>query len=312
MWQANLVKDLLSDIGYASTLVAITSEGDTDQVTPLYEMGVQGIFTKSLDAALLNDRIDIAVHSMKDVPTALPAGISQAAVLKRGNPYDIFVPNQHSQVNDGLALQDFHRSLSISEPLHLEDNTEGRLTIATSSVRRRAQWLHRYPRHELVNLRGNINTRMQKISGSNWDGAILAAAGLERIDLRPSSAIELPWMLPAPAQGAIMVVCRSNDAAMIEACKELNHADTVLCTEIEKDFLRTLMGGCSTPIAALAIRDKNEIYFKGNMLTPDGKEKIEIERYVKPADSLGFGTLMAVELLKNGGKEISDKMKHGR
>lgn len=311
MWQADLVKGLLADIGYSSTLVSITSEGDTDQVTPLYEMGVQGIFTKALDASLLNDRIDIAVHSMKDVPTALPGGISQAAVLERGNHNDIFIINQQEQIDDSESLRDFHQSVSIADSIHLEEGTTDKLTIATSSVRRRAQWLHRYPDHAIVNLRGNINTRMKKIRESNWDGAVLAAAGLERIKLRPSTAIELPWMLPAPAQGAIMVVCRSNDADMLEACKKLNHTETVLCTQIEKDFLRTLMGGCSTPIAALALPDKNDIYFKGNMLTNDGKEKIEVEKYVSLKNSIGFGSLMAVELLKNGGAELTEKIKNG-
>lgn len=310
IWQADFVRAALSDIGYSSTLVPISSEGDSDQVTPLYEMGVQGIFTKTLDAAILNNRIDIAVHSMKDVPTALPAGISQAAVLERGNYNDIFILNHNSGMDESAGLKDFHQSLAISDPIHLEEGTTDKLTIATSSVRRRAQWLHRYPDHVTVNLRGNINTRMQKIGESNWNGAILAAAGLERIKLRPATAIELPWMLPAPAQGAIMIVCRSNDADMFEACKKLNHTDTANCTQIEKDFLRTLMGGCSTPVAALAVPDKKDIFFRGNILTTDGREKIEVERYVSMKDSIGFGILMAVELLKNGGKEIADKIRH--
>ena len=311
MWQADLVKDLLSDIGYLSTLVPITSEGDHDQVTPLYEMGVQGIFTKSLDTALLNNRIDIAVHSMKDVPTSLPPGISQAAVLKRGNPSDIFIINNaNGETKNGLS--GFHQTLSVSESIHLDEGTGGPFTIATSSVRRRAQWLQRYPDHTIVNLRGNINTRMEKISNSNWQGAVLAAAGLERINLRPSSAIELPWMLPAPAQGAIMIVCRSNDTDMLDACLKLNHTETAICTEIEKDFLRVLLGGCSTPIAALALIDKKDIYFKGNILTTDGREKIEVEKYVGIKDSAGFGVKMAAELLKNGGKEIVEKIRHGK
>lgn len=312
VWQADLVKSYLSDLGYASTLIPVTSEGDIDQVTPLYEMGVQGIFTKSLDVALLNNRIDIAVHSMKDVPTALPPGLAQAAVLKRGNHNDLFIVNYKDPIAEDNGLSAFQKSLGIAEAIHLEEGTTGELTIATSSVRRRAQWLHRYPAHRTVNLRGNINTRIEKIRQSSWHGAILAAAGLERIKLRPASAIELPWMLPAPAQGAIMVVCRADDAGMLDACARLNHEESVICTQIEKDFLRALLGGCSTPVGALAIADKKEIYFRGNILTTDGREKVEVEKYARLTDSTNLGGRMAAQLLNNGGKEIAEKIKHGK
>jgi hydroxymethylbilane synthase len=197
VWQATLVKDLLIRQGIESELIFIKSEGDIDLKTPLYEMGVQGIFTKTLDAALLNKKIDIAVHSMKDVPTQLADGIAQAAVLKRGNYRDIFIVN-----NEQLTVND---KKPISEILN-SPSGEGGFTIATSSIRRKAQWLHRYPNHTIENLRGNVNTRLKKLAESNWHGAIFAAAGLERINLRPKNAIELEWMLPAPAQGAIIIV----------------------------------------------------------------------------------------------------------
>ncbi|MEO6584047.1 MAG: hydroxymethylbilane synthase [Ferruginibacter sp.] len=313
VWQAKLVQSQLQDSGYASSLVMVTSEGDLDQVTPLYEMGVQGIFTKSLDGALLNNKIDIAVHSMKDVPTMLPAGIVQAAVLKRGNHHDLFIINEQANIEERAAsIENFHQSLSIAEAIHFDEGTSDAFSIATSSVRRKAQWLHRYPKHNVVNLRGNINTRLQKIKESNWQGAILATAGLERINLRPKSGIELSWMLPAPAQGAIMVVCNESDAEMLQACKALNHPETMLCTQIEKDFLRALLGGCSTPIGALAVPDKKEIFFKGNILTLDGKEKIEVEKYVSMNDLDNFGNRMAEQLLKNGGREIAEKIQDGK
>ncbi|HJT75067.1 MAG TPA: hydroxymethylbilane synthase, partial [Chitinophaga sp.] len=170
LWQANKVKDLLEAQGYTTTLVPIKSEGDIDLVTPLYEIGVQGIFTKSLDLALLNNRIDIAVHSLKDVPTQLPKGIIQAAVLERGPVKDLLV---------------YKKDTSFLEQ-------EGYIAnIATSSVRRKAQWLRRFPRHQIHNLRGNVNTRLQKLAAENWDGAIFAAAGLERINVRPPQSVEL-------------------------------------------------------------------------------------------------------------------------
>ena len=178
---------MLAQYDYPAELVYIKSEGDIDLKTPLYEMGVQGIFTRSLDAALLNDRIDVAVHSMKDVPTQLPKGIIQAAVLQRG------------PVNDLLVFKNNTDFLS---------NENYIANIATSSLRRKAQWLNRYPHHQIHNLRGNVNTRLKKLEEENWDAAIFAQAGLERIGLRPKNSMIIDWMLPAPAQGAIMVVCR--------------------------------------------------------------------------------------------------------
>jgi hydroxymethylbilane synthase len=290
VWQATLVKDLLIQQGIESKLVFIKSEGDIDVKTPLYEMGVQGIFTKALDAALLNGKIDMAVHSMKDVPTQLAEGIVQTAVLKRGNYRDILVINgDWSMDND--VLHSPHR-------------------IATSSIRRKAQWLHRYPNHSIENLRGNVNTRLEKLMRSNWHGAIFAAAGLERINLRPKNAIDLDWMLPAPAQGAIVIVCRDEDNDTLEKCSLLNDKATALCTKIERDFLRTLLGGCSTPISALAEIEEDELFFRGNIFSLDGKQKIETEKIlpVDKADIIGIDA--AKELLQNGAQEIADSIRN--
>ncbi|MDP4261750.1 MAG: hydroxymethylbilane synthase [Bacteroidota bacterium] len=288
VWQATRIKELLGQQGIAAELAYIKSEGDIDLQTPLYEMGVQGVFTRSLDMALLNNKIDIAVHSMKDVPTQLANGIVQAAVLTRASYKDIFVFK-----NDISFLNDFTSSA----------------VIATSSIRRKAQWLNRYPGHTIENLRGNVNTRLRKVDENNWNGAIFAAAGLERINLRPPNSIELDWMLPAPAQGAIMVVCRKDDDFCLEACAILNDAGTALCTKTERDFLKTLLGGCSTPISALA-EIKNEIlYFKGNILSTDGKEKAEIEMTC-PVHQTGMGSRAANELLNKGGNQIADSIRH--
>ncbi|MBL7763850.1 MAG: hydroxymethylbilane synthase, partial [Chitinophagaceae bacterium] len=185
VWQATQVKDLLAASGYQSELTYIKSEGDIDLKTPLYEMGVQGIFTRSLDIALLNDKIDIAVHSMKDVPTQLPEGIVQAAVLKRGSYKDLLVvKGETSNVKATPIIEKLFTSHAST------------FTIATSSIRRKAQWLNKFPHHKIENLRGNVNTRLKKLDESNWSGAIFAAAGLERINLRPENSVELDWMLP--------------------------------------------------------------------------------------------------------------------
>src|SRR4029078_6454473 len=180
--------------------------------TPLYEMGVQGVFTRSLDSALLNNKIDVAVHSMKDVPTQLPVGIIQAAVLKRGPVHDLLVFKNESAMKKYSSL-----------------TADSSFTIATSSIRRKAQWLNRFPNHIIHNLRGNVNTRLRKLQEENWDAAIFAEAGLERIGLRPETSIVIDWMLPAPAQGAIVVACRENDEFTFEACHKFNDEQTALC-----------------------------------------------------------------------------------
>jgi hydroxymethylbilane synthase len=289
VWQATQVKELLAEQGIPTELVFIKSEGDIDLKTPLYEMGVQGIFTRSLDSALLNQRIDIAVHSMKDVPTQLPEGLQEAAVLKRGPVNDLLV---YKKDMDFLGRKEYVAQ------------------IATSSIRRKAQWLHKYPAHQLHNLRGNVNTRLKKLETESWDAAIFAQAGLERIHLRPANSIVLDWMLPAPAQGAILIVCRQEDEAVAEACQALHHPDTALCTRIERDFLRTLLGGCSTPISALAEVEEDEIYFRGQLLSLDGSQKVEIEK-ILPLDRVdGLGRAAAEELLEKGGKEIANSIRN--
>lgn len=303
VWQASLVEQMLAKNNIASELVFIKSEGDIDLQTPLYEIGVTGIFTRSLDIALVNNKIDIAVHSMKDVPTQLANGIVEAAVLPRASYKDILVfkgeltsiSNQLGYINNQWVLPD-------NEPF----------TIATSSIRRMAQWLNRYPHHAIENLRGNVNTRLRKVNDSNWNGAIFAAAGLERIGLRPNTSLDLDWMLPAPAQGAIMIVCRATDDFCLQACEALNDATTAICAKIERDFLRILLGGCSTPISALAEIKEDRIYFNGNILSPDGKEKASIEKIISIDNVKESGKILAEEILINGGRKIADGIQNER
>jgi hydroxymethylbilane synthase len=315
-WQATQVQLLLKRNNVESELVFIKSEGDIDTITPLYELGVQGIFTRALDAALLNKKIDIAVHSMKDVPTRLAKGIRQAAVLKRATYQDIlvfkgeratiyhdlgFVNGEWSMVNGQSSMNlggDIHDSRFTTHDSPFTPPAAP-MTIATSSVRRKAQWLHRYPNHTLENLRGNLNTRLRKIDENHWHGAIFAAAGLERIHLRPENSITLDWMVPAPAQGAITIACRAEDDEAFEACHLLNDEPTDVCTKIERDFLRTLLGGCSTPIGALAVIASDKIIFKGNICSPDGQKVISIEKEFSLQDNSEWGVLAGTELLEN-------------
>ena len=288
LWQAHTVQKKLNDLGYTTEIVAVKSQGDIILDKPLYELGITGIFTKTLDIAMINGQVDIAVHSMKDVPTALPQGIVQAAVLERANTLDILV---HKGNLDFLT-------------------TTG--TIATGSLRRQAQWWHKYTNHQVVDLRGNVNTRMQKLAESDWNGAVFAAAGLERINLKPENYINLDWMIPAPAQGAMLVVAMANDEFTKDAVSQLNDIETEICTYIERQFLKTLEGGCTAPIGALAQYDeeKDTIEFKGVLFSVDGKQKIEIEKSVDISEWKKLGFHSAQEILNNGGAELMVEIKN--
>ena len=297
VWQAGKVAALLTQNGWECELVTVKSEGDLDLVTPLYAMGVQGVFTKTLDAYLLSDKVDVVVHSMKDVPIQLAQGIVQAAVLKRASYKDLLVYKNKE------SIQRFFTS-------NADEQTSVEGVIATGSVRRKAALLHRFPRLHIENLRGIVQTRMKKLQENNWDAAVFAAAGLERIEERPENAIEVDWMLPAPAQGAIMVVCKHHDNEMIEACKSLNDKDTAACVHIEREFLKGLMGGCSTPISALAQIEEELLIFKGNIYSLDGKQKYEIEKTVKTSEAEGLGERCALELLDEGAKTIVEQIRN--
>lgn len=287
LWQAHTVQKKLNDLGYKTEIIAVKSQGDILLDKPLYELGITGIFTKTLDIAMINGQVDIAVHSMKDVPTALPIGIVQAAVLERANTLDILV---HKGNLDFL---------------------EGNATIATGSLRRQAQWLHKYPNHSVVDLRGNVNTRMQKLNESDWSGAVFAAAGLERINLKPTDFINLDWMIPAPAQGAMVVVAMGNDDFTLDAVSQLNDIETEICTYIERQFLKTLEGGCTAPIGALAkyCELEDTFHFKGSLLSIDGKQKLEIEKIVPVEEWKKLGFNCATEILEKGGAELMKTIK---
>ena len=287
LWQAHTVEKKLNDLGYKTEIIAVKSEGDIILDKPLYELGITGIFTKTLDIAMISGQVDIAVHSMKDVPTALPQGIVQAAVLERANTLDILV---HKGNLDFL---------------------EGSGTIATGSLRRQAQWLNKYPNHQVVDLRGNVNTRMQKLQDNDWSGAVFAAAGLERINLKPENHIELSWMIPAPAQGAMVVVAMAEDEFCREAVSELNDIETEVCTHIERQFLRRLEGGCTAPIGALATynEDEDTIHFEGVLFSIDGQQKIAINKVVPIEEWKNLGYHSAEEILNNGGIELMKTIK---
>lgn len=286
-WQAKNVARQINKLGQETELVFVKSEGDIDLTTPLTEMGGKGVFTKALDDALMNDEIDLAVHSYKDLPTENPLPLKVAAVLERGDARDTLVAS-----GDTDFLE--------------EEDSEA--VIATSSNRRRAQWLNRYPNHTITNIRGNVNTRLQKVEDNEWNGAIFAAAGLTRIGLGEHISEYLDWMIPAPAQGAMAVMIREEDLVLQRLLNDVNHRETELCTRIERDFLYDMEAGCSAPVGGYATIEGDTMHFKAVALMMDGSERFdfEVSEPVKKAGELGHRA--ADELLDQGASKVLEEI----
>jgi hydroxymethylbilane synthase len=282
LWQAKKVQQLIREHSGEAQIVPVESHGDIDLKTPIYELGIQGVFTKTLDIALLNKQVDIAVHSYKDVPTKLAEGLTIAAVLKRDNPSDMLLVKK-----DAASIK----------------------RIATSSIRRKAQWLNRYPDHEVFNVRGNVQTRLEKFAQEKWDAIIFAAAGLERLNCVPENASLIDWMLPAPAQGVVVVICREEDTGIQQLCAAFHDTDTAVCTGVERDFLSQLYGGCSAPIGAYATINNDQVYFRGNLLSTDGKIRFDIAEYYPLAHAAQIGHHAAQQILQQGGDKIIHELR---
>lgn len=285
LWQANEVKAALELQGHRCELVLIESNGDQDLNQPLYAMGIQGIFTKTLDTALLNKKIDVAVHSLKDVPTLLPKGIQIKAVLSRGNPMDVLVYN--------TSFNTWKTDAS----------------IGTGSLRRKAQWLRKHPNHKVENLRGNLQKRLEKLNNSEWSGAVFAQAGLERLDLLKVNHEVLDWMLPSPSQGIVGIACLEANRALQEVLEKINCTTTAKCAHIERSFLNTLEGGCTAPIGAHAYFKNDKLHFKGGLFSLDGTIAILHEEAASSEQSEETGIKAAHEILNKGGKELMHLIK---
>ena len=288
LWQAKVVQEQLEFLGHQTELVPVKATGDLVLDKPLYELGITGIFTRTLDIAMLNNDIDIAVHSLKDVPTVLPKGIVQAAVLKRGNSRDTLVFKKNE-----------------------EFLSQRNAVIATGSLRRKAQWLNRYPTHTIEDLRGNVNTRLQKLKDNeHWNGAIFAAAGLGRIGLRPEEAINLDWMIPATAQGTIMITALEENEEVRAICAEINHEETEICTSIERKFLNLLEGGCTAPIGAIAKIKDDVVTLEGVLLSTDGTKRLHVKRYEKVGEHHELAKYCSDYIIERGGKRLMDEIKN--
>jgi hydroxymethylbilane synthase len=283
VWQAEQVQGLLQTINVSSSIIKIKSSGDKDLSKPVYELGTTGVFTKEIDLALLNNKIDIAVHSLKDVPTKLPLGVMQGAVLQRGSELDVIIQNK---------------------ALKSKENT-----IATGSLRRKAQWLNKFKTDNIVEIRGNVQTRLRKLNENNWNGTIMAKAGLERLGILPIDFQDLNWMVPAPAQGAISVQNLTLNSSIAEMLRQINHFETELCTNIERSFLNKLEGGCTAPIGAHAKIVNDSIVFRGVLLSVNGEDKIEINEVHKLEKTDDLGERLAKKIISQGGDRILNSLK---
>ncbi|RLZ12297.1 hydroxymethylbilane synthase [Faecalibacter macacae] len=287
LWQANKVASLLEAKGCATEIVPVTSEGDDNLKQPIYSLGLTGVFTRSLDIALLNDKVDIAVHSLKDVPTVLPEGLELIAYPERANSNDILVYK--------------------SEEIFNKENR----TIATGSLRRKAFWNHKYPQDTVVDLRGNVQLRLQKLIDNNWDGAVFAFAGLDRSEILEELKEKnlhykiIDWMVAAPSQGILGIVAKQGFEM-----PSLNDEECELFATVERQFLNVLEGGCTAPIGALVEKkDENTYTFKGAVLSIDGQEMLTIENEFQKGEYLNKGREFAEELIAKGAAEMITKIK---
>lgn len=283
--QANLVKELLLKNGVDAEIKIIKTSGDTFTDRPLHEVQGFGVFVREIDDSMLAGEIDIAVHSMKDVPTERPAELTIAAVRKRDSPYDFLL------TRDGIKLKDL---------------PEGAV-IGTTSLRRRAQ-LSRF-RSDLIikELRGNIDTRLRKLKEGQYDGIFLAEAGLERMkwDL-PGERLDPDDFVPSANQGTVVIVTRRGSDAE-KAARELDDEKTRLETRIERIIIGILGGGCLVPIGAFAQTEGNEIHVRTEVLSVDGKRCVKIDEFINPAEYEKEAERIGNELSKKGGGKLVDE-----
>jgi hydroxymethylbilane synthase len=297
LWQTERVRRLLADAGHPTERVEIRTTGDMVQDVPLAGIGSAALFTRQIDEALLAGRIDLAVHSLKDLPTVLPDGLALAAVSQGEDPSDALVGRGPIRWS-GL-------------PRHA--------TVATSSLRRKAQLLHARPDLRVSDLRGNVDTRLRKLdSADGWSAILLATAGLLRLGLGHRIGERLPAgvMLPAPGQGALAVAARADDLRAIDAARNaVHHRPSALVVGAERAFLRHMEGGCQVPVAALAVFEAGDtLRLHGRVISLDGSRMVEGQEsapIAELADAERLGVALAERLLGQGAAEILAQVRAG-
>jgi hydroxymethylbilane synthase len=290
LWQANFVKSELEKAhpGIEVELVTMVTKGDIILDTPLAKVGGKGLFVKELEVAMLEERADLAVHSMKDVPVDFPEGLGLAIICEREDPRDAFVSNTYKSL----------------------DELPNGATVGTCSLRRQCQLMEARPDLIIKELRGNVGTRLSKLDAGDYDAIILAAAGLKRLELdeRIASFIEPEQSLPAVGQGAVGIECRLNDERILKLLEPLNHADTSDRVKAERAMNLTLEGGCQVPIGSYALLNNDDIWLRALVGEPDGSEIIRGEIKGKRAEAEKLGVKLANELLDKGAKKILTKL----
>jgi hydroxymethylbilane synthase len=286
MWQAEHVADALrrAHPGLGVEILGMSTQGDKILDTPLAKIGGKGLFVKELEERMLSGDADIAVHSMKDVPVELPAGLHLSVILEREDPRDAFVSNHHASL---VALPQGAR-------------------VGTSSLRRQCQLADRRPDLEIIPLRGNVNTRLRKLDDGDYDAIILAAAGLLRLGFaeRVRSFISTGDSLPAIGQGAIGIECRSDDVRINALLRPLHHPATAARVQAERAMNHRLEGGCQVPIGGHATLSEGQLHLRGLVGTVDGSEIIRAEISGHETDASALGTALGEELLAHGAAEI--------
>ena len=292
LWQTEFVRRKLSDVfpDVEFEVKVIKTKGDKILDSPLSKIGDKGIFTREIEIELLNREIDIAVHSLKDLPTKLPEGLIIGAVTEREDVRDVLISK------DNLKLAELPKEA----------------VIATGSLRRRAQLLHFRSDFKFVDLRGNIDTRFRKFDESNWDAMVLAFAGVRRMNYegRIAELISTYIVLPAVGQGAIAIEVREDDVKILDLVRRINHIETELATRSERALLRRLEGGCQVPIGAFAVVNDGKIKISAMISNFDGTFFVRdsIEGFVSnDVEELGFE--LAEKLLEQGGARILEEIK---
>jgi hydroxymethylbilane synthase len=283
-WQAEWVAALLEELGTTVELIPISTTGDRDQRGPIGTLGGQGVFTKEIQRALLDDRIDLAVHSLKDLPTDPVNGLTLTAVPER------------ETVRDALICR---------EETSLADLPKG-AKVGSGSMRRRSQLLHQRPDLEVADIRGNVDTRLSKLDEGQYDAIVLAEAGLKRLGLaeRVTELIALEVMLPAIGQGALGLEARSEDDDARAVLAPLDHAETHQAVVAERTLLATLQGGCLAPIAAWARSEEGVLILTGRVLSVDGSRCIEAVEESTDRDGESLGREVARRLLDQGAADL--------
>lgn len=285
LWQANHVKKLLEGRGHVlAEIVTIKTSGDDDQQSPISALGSQGVFIKELEEALLDKRIDLAVHSMKDVPTQIPEGLTIAAILKR------------DEVRDCLVSKFGHKLAKLPRG--------GR--VGTSSVRRRAQLLHNRPDLDIRELRGNVDTRLRRLDEAEFHAIVLAKAGLDRLGLgwRAAEVLTTEIMLPAVGQGALGIETRADDEEAKNLVVSLAHGETRACVTAERALLAELEGGCQAPLGAWANIEGSFLTLDACVISPDGSEYIRLSHFGSIQAAEAIGKKLGRELIEAGADKI--------